>query len=102
MGNEMRKECPRCGSGTNQMLNGKNRSGTQTCLCGKCKKSYTLEPKRRDYSEEVRTLAIKEYYAGASGRSVGRIHGMSKSNEYNWIKKTGQGVDKSKNGRGRI
>ena len=98
MGNAEIKGCPRCGASSNQMLNGKNRSGTQSCLCGKCRKSYTLNPKKRAYAEEVRELAIKEYYAGASGRSVGRIHGMSKANVYNWIKKNWYGVDKSRNG----
>lgn len=32
-------------------------------------------------------MAIKAYYAGASGRGVGKIFGFSKANVYNWIKK---------------
>jgi transposase len=35
----------------------------------------------------VRELAIKEFYAGISGRGVGKIHGMSGNNVYNWLKK---------------
>ena len=27
------------------------------------------------------------YYSGVSGRGVGKVLGMSKSNVYNWIKK---------------
>jgi len=50
-------------------------------------KKYTLEPKRNAYSEETRALALKIYYAGASGRGVGKVLGMSKANVYNWIKK---------------
>ena len=41
-------------------------------LCRKCKKTYTLEAKRSAYSEETHALALKIYYAGASGRGVGK------------------------------
>jgi len=65
-------------------------------------KTYTLEPKQNAYSEEKKALALKIYYAGASGRGdwsfatrtarpcsrVGKILGMSKNNVYRWIKKT--------------
>lgn len=71
----------------------KNRSGTQRCFCKECKKYYTLDPKTREYPEEIRQQAIKTYYAGASGRGVGKIFGFSKANVYNWIKKTGSLAD---------
>ena len=67
---------------------GKNRSGTQRCFCKEYKKYYTLEPKTREYPEEIRQQAIKTYYVGASGRGVGKVFGFSKANVYNWIKKT--------------
>jgi len=82
------KKCPNCGQIEKQAKDGKNRSGTQRILCGYCKKSYTLEPKRNAFSEETRALALKIYYAGVSGRGVGKVLGMSKANVYNWIKKT--------------
>ena len=82
-----KNKCPNCGAIEGQRKNGRNRSGTQRIVCGNCKKSYTLEPKRHAYSEETRELALKIYYAGASGRGVGKILGMSKANVYNWIKK---------------
>jgi len=66
---------------------GKNRSGTQRCFCNGCKKYYTLEPKVREIPEEIRQQAIKTYYAGVSGRGVGKVFGFSKANVYNWIKK---------------
>lgn len=53
------------------------------------KKYYTLEPKTREYPEEIRQQAIKTFYAGASGRAVGKVFGFSKANVYNWIKKNG-------------
>lgn len=84
-----KQECPRCRSTDGQMKNGQNRSGTQRIICRHCKKSYTLEPKRNAYDEETRALALKIYYAGASGRGVGKVLGMSKANVYNWIKKNG-------------
>jgi len=83
-----KKSCPKCKAADGQMKNGRNRSGTQTILCRHCKKTYTLEPKQNAYSEETRALALKIYYAGASGRGVGKVLGMSKANVYNWIKKT--------------
>jgi transposase-like protein len=87
--NEEAKKCPNCGRVDGQMKNGCNRSGTQRIVCRHCKKSYTLEPKRNAYGEETRALALKIYYAGASGRGVGKVLGMSKANVYNWIKKNG-------------
>ncbi|MCL2057295.1 MAG: hypothetical protein FWH02_08785 [Oscillospiraceae bacterium] len=85
---EENKKCPECGKVENQRKNGRNRSGTQRIVCGHCKKSYTLEAKRHAYSEETRELALKIFYAGASGRGVGKVLGMSKANVYNWVKKT--------------
>jgi transposase-like protein len=91
------RRCPKCGKAENQVNAGKNKSGTQRCRCKECGKYYTLEPKRRAYSEEIRKNAIKIYYSGVSGRGVGKILNMSKANVYNWIKtlkKTKQIVDK--------
>ena len=82
----MSKTCPRCNSTERQMLDGKNQSGTQKCLCGLCKKSYTLNPKSRAYSDDVRTQALKLLMAGMSGRRVGQLLGFSKANAYNWCK----------------
>ncbi len=81
------RKCPICGKTTNQMNAGKNRSGTQKCFCKDCKKYYTLNPKTREYSEEIKEQAIKTYYSGTSGRGVGKIFSFSKANVYNWIKK---------------
>lgn len=82
-----KKRCPKCGSIEGQVKAGFNRSGTQRCICRKCNTRYTLEPKQVAYPEEVRERAIKAYYSGVSGRGVGHLFRMSKSNVYNWIKK---------------
>jgi transposase-like protein len=81
------KKCPVCEAVSRQMKKGYNRSGTQRYLCGKCGVTYTPEPKRNAYDEETRALALKIFYAGVSGRGVGKVLGMSKANVYNWIKK---------------
>ncbi|MDD2994499.1 MAG: hypothetical protein PHG73_13305 [Pygmaiobacter sp.] len=83
--------CPHCKRTEKQVNAGKNRSGTQRCFCNECKKYYTHDPKTREFSEEIRQQAIKTYYAGASGRSVGKVFGFSKANVYNWIRKNGSG-----------
>ena len=82
------RQCPKCGKIENQINKGLNRSGTQRCKCKDCGIVYTLDPKKHEYSEEVKTLAKKMYYSGVSGRGVGKVLGMSKANVYNWIKKS--------------
>lgn len=64
-----------------------NASGSQRCRCKECGIYYTIAPKRHAYPEETRELAIKMYYGGISGRGVGKILGINKSNVMNWIKK---------------
>ena len=81
------KRCPRCGKTENQIKAGYNKSGTQRCKCKECGIYYTIDPKRHEYPEEIKKQAIKIYYAGVSGRSVGKIFNMNKSNVVNWIKK---------------
>ena len=83
----LERACPTCKSEEEQIKIGYTRSGTQRFKCKVCGKTYTLEPKRHAYDEETRTLAIKAYYSGVSGRGVGKMFGMSKANVYNWIKK---------------
>ena len=83
------KACPKCGSEKEKIKRGLNRSGTQRIMCTECGIRFTLAPKKREHSEETRTLALKIYYAGASGRGVGKVLGFSKANVYNWIKKNG-------------
>ena len=85
------KKCPICGKIENQIFKGFNRSGTKRCMCKECGKIYTIDPKKREYPEDTRKLAMKMYYSGVSGRGVGKVLGMSKANVYNWIKKNGSG-----------
>lgn len=85
------KRCPKWGKIENQVKAGRNSSGSQRCKCKECGIYYTIDPKRHEYPEETRELAIKMYYGGISGRGVGKILGMNKSNVMNWIKKGHRG-----------
>jgi transposase-like protein len=84
------RRCPQCGRIEGQINKGFNRSGTQRCMCKECGIAYTKDPKRKEYPEETKRLAMKIYYSGVSGRGVGKVLGMSKANVYNWLKKTEQ------------
>ena len=84
---EKKKQCPKCGAIEKQRRMGFNASGTQRYVCGLCKKTYTPNPKPWGYSDEIKELAIKEFYSGASALGVAKIHGFNKSNVLNWIKK---------------
>ena len=86
------RKCPQCGKTKEQVKMGLNPSGTQRCFCKECKKYYTHNPKSRDIPEEIRQMAVKSYYAGASGRAVGKAFGFSKANVHNWIKKNNQNL----------
>ena len=74
------RRCPQCGKAEKQIKKGYNPSGTQRRMCKECGVVYTLDPKKREYSEEIKQLALKIYYAGASGRGVGKVLGMTKAN----------------------
>jgi transposase-like protein len=89
------RKCPKCGAVDKQVKAGFQQTGEQRCICKHCNYKYNLNPKGNGYSEEVRRIAIREYYSGISARGVGKIHNMSKANVLNWIKKTERGVDKS-------
>ena len=84
---EEKRRCPKCGKIENQINKGFNRSGTQRSKCKECCIYYTVEAKKREYPEETKQLAIKMFYSGMSGRGVGKVLGMNKSNVYHWIKK---------------
>ena len=78
--------CPRCGSTEKQHKHIANKSGSERYQCRVCGKTYTTEPQKYTYTEEERKTAIKTYYECKSGRAVGRLLGMSRSNAVRWIK----------------
>lgn len=80
------KTCPCCGATTKQHKHTANKSGSKRYICRNCGKTYTPNPQKYIYSEDERTTAIKTYYECKSGRAVGRLLGMSRSNAVRWIK----------------
>jgi transposase-like protein len=71
---------------TKQHRHTANKSGSERYICHECGKTYTPMPQKRGYSESERDVAIKTYYECKSGRAVGRLLGMSRSNAVRWIK----------------
>lgn len=92
MEKEKRSVCPRCENTKGQYIHGKNRGGSQRYRCRHCGVTYTPEPNKYAYTEEERNRALKIYYEGNSGRAVGRICGMSKSNVFRWIKEEAEQI----------
>ena len=72
-------KCENCRKETGQIKAGKTRALRQKYKCKHSGKVYTLNPKERSYSEEIKKQAIKLYMEGNSGRAVGRILGISKN-----------------------
>ena len=96
----MARRCTKCGREEKQINAGYNRSGTQRYVCKECNHKYTPKPRTREYSDEIKSQAIKIHYSRVSARGVGKILGMSKSNvlcrhHLKWIKKTPKKVWKT-------
>ena len=79
-------ECPQCNSQSGQWKNGFTKADTQRYRCGKCKCTYTPNPKKWGYTEEERKQALRLLTDGNTGRAVGRAMNMSKANAYRWSK----------------
>jgi transposase len=77
--------CPYCNAEVKQYKAGFNRSGSQRCRCGVCKRAYTPEPNPLGYSVETRMLAIRMYLEGNSQRAIGRILKISQQSVANWV-----------------
>jgi len=92
------KQCPKCKAMAAQINAGHSKTGRQRCLCKICNYKYSLNPKQHAYPQELRELAIKEYYSGVSARGVGKIHNMHHANVLIWIKKNRGCVDKCQDG----
>lgn len=88
-------QCPRCFGTIKQHKIGFNRSGSQKYRCELCKRTYTPEPNRRGYPEELRLQAIKLYLEGNSLRSIGRILKVTHQSVSNWIETYAQHLPKS-------
>ena len=84
---ENKIRCPHCGKTERQIKRGKTQSGSQKYLCKDCNRVYTPNPKRREYSDDIKKQAIELYLEGKSGLEVSRILGISKNLCLYWVKK---------------
>ena len=98
---EEKRECPRCGETEKQHSIGKTKAGSRRYRCTICKREYTPNPKKHEYTQSERKEALRLLLLGNSGRAVGKALGMNKSNAYRWAKEAQKrgisDVDKSRN-----
>ena len=57
----LKATCPRCRSGTRQVRNGKNKSGSVKVKCRPCGKSYTPRPNSTGYGRKIASKIINSY-----------------------------------------
>ena len=79
-------KCPHCNNADNQVKAGLTTAGSQRYYCKDCKKYYCPNPKKWKYTEEERKAALRLLASGATGRGVGKVLKMAKSNAYRWAK----------------
>lgn len=78
--------CPACAATTRQTRAGFNRCGTQRRHCQHCRRYYTLQPKQKGYSLEVRQAALRMYVDGINLRRTARLVGVAPQTVVNWVK----------------
>jgi transposase-like protein len=86
--------CPSCGETASVVRRGLNRNGTQRCLCTKCRKTFTLNPKPRRISQEKITLIENALAERVSQRGIARTLGVSR-NTIIAVRKKGQSESSS-------
>jgi len=100
------RKCPNCGAREKQQSIGRTCAGSRRYRCTVCKREYTPNPKKHEYTESERKEALRLLLLGNSGRAVGKAMGMNKSNAYRWAKEAQKkglpDVDKSGDENGSI
>jgi transposase-like protein len=79
-------KCKRCGSAS-LVLNGKNKSGSQTYKCNSCKCFSVLHSVKKTAHID-RDAVEKSFLERNSQRAIARVFGISHSTVANWIKKS--------------
>ena len=54
-------------------------------MCREYDKTYTLEPKKQGYSEEVREKAVRLYVEGNNFKRIGRLLSVNHQSIVNWV-----------------
>ncbi len=83
------EKCPKCKS-EKRIKNGRTISGIQRWNCKDCGRNYSVEIRKNNKSDEVKTIAKSMYLEGLGFRSIGRILKVSHVAVFNWIKKIGK------------
>ena len=78
-------KCKWCGSMTT-VLDGKNPSGSQRCLCKACQRYFTPIAIRIDYEDDLKVVALRHYVDGNNYRRTGRQLGINHQTIVNWVK----------------
>ena len=78
-------QCPSCHARVGQLKAGRNHSGSQRYLCGACGKSYTPEPYRNGYPDELRKKVISMCLEGQTFRAIARKVGVNHQTVANWV-----------------
>lgn len=77
--------CPTCYETTRQHKAGFNHSGTPRHQCQHCHRTYTIQPKRKGYSQDTRHMALKMYVEGNNFRRIARLLQVSHQTVVNWV-----------------
>ena len=95
-------KCKECKGETNQIKAGKQGRKTQKYRCKICGKYYAHKGKKREYSKEIKKLAIKLYKEGNSGRVVGRVMGIDKNMCLHWVRKFAKDIEPKETSNARL
>lgn len=68
------------------VLDGKNPSGSQRCLCKACQRYFTPIAIRIDYEDDLKVVALRHYVDGNNYRRTGRQLGINHQTIVNWVK----------------
>ena len=74
--------CPACAATTRHTRAGFIRCSTQRLHC---RRFYTLQPKKKGYSPQVRQAAVRMYVDGINFRRTARLVGVAPQTVVNWV-----------------
>ena len=84
-------KCPKCSKWTDQIKNGKQRSGSKKVKCLQCRHSFTPQPKERGYPFYFVYGALNLQATHNNYRHVARLCKVAPQTVVNWVKKYGNG-----------
>ncbi len=77
--------CPSCAATTRQTKAGKSRCGTQRRHCQHCRRFYTPQARKKGYSQDTCTLALKMVVDGTSLRRTARLVEVCHQSVVTWV-----------------